>query len=161
MKRQIRWNVFESNSSSMHSLTINSLGAEYSSLSVDQDTNKVFTKFGEFGWGYDVYRNAKMKLSYLVTMLIETHRDCMSLDELCETEDFKKINDAVAEYMNCDGIIIDEEIGKSTWNENCNTHSGYIDHQSICNIDELLEECTIKDFIFDTGIELIIDNDNY
>ena len=39
---------------------------------------------------------------------------------------------------------------------------GYIDHQSIDTIDNLMKEynCTIEEFIFDKGITLVIDNDN-
>lgn len=49
MKRQVRRNVFETNSSSMHSLSIAKEGVtEY--LHVDEYTNKVITEFGEFGW---------------------------------------------------------------------------------------------------------------
>ena len=49
MKRQIRRKVFETNSSSMHSLTVEKKGiTEY--LHVDEDENKVIVNFGEFGW---------------------------------------------------------------------------------------------------------------
>lgn len=165
MKRQIRKGIFESNSSSMHSLSIRCLGAGESNLRVDRDTNKVFTKFDEFGCGYDVYTDATTKLSYLMTMLVTTHRECLSVEELYETADFKRINDVVAAHCKCDGIIIDDYVAESNWNKGCNTHNGYIDHQSVCSIDEFLNgnkgSCAIEDFIFDTGIELIIDNDNY
>ena len=48
MKKQIRRKVFETNSSSMHSLTVEKKGiTEY--LHVDEDENKVIVNFGEFG----------------------------------------------------------------------------------------------------------------
>ena len=167
MKRQIRRNVFETNSSSMHSLSICKQGCN-GFLSVDEETNKVITNFGEFGWGYEKYYSASKKLSYLVTMLVETHNECKSMEELCETEDFKNINSVVAEHCDCDGIFIDEEVGvKSyTWNGKEYSyfeHEGYVDHQSVMQINDLLDEygCTIEEFIFDEGIKLIIDNDNH
>lgn len=166
MRRQVRRNVFETNSSSMHSLSIAKKGVtEY--LHVDEYTNKVITEFGEFGWGYEEYNDPETKLSYLVTMLVETHSDCYSLEELYNTEDFKKINDIVAARCECDGVEINEKITqmvsfdgkKYDWN----SHEGYIDHQSVEAIDTLLERynCTIEEFIFDKGITLVIDNDNY
>ena len=162
MRKQTRRCVFESNSSSTHSLTVNKLGCT-GTLEVDEYENKVITQFGEFGWGYDVYNDPETKLSYLVTMLIETHRDCCTLDELYETEDFAMINEAVANYCNCDGIIIDEDLVRcndeeDTW---CD-HNGYIDHQSIMDIGDLLADydCSVEEFIFDRGIVLVIDCDN-
>ena len=167
MKRQIRRGCFETNSSSMHSLTVRKEGVS-GTLHVDEYENKVITHFGEFGWGYDYYTDPENKLSYLVTMLVETHGDCYSMEELCETEDFQKINNAIASYCHCDGILIDEKLEQATsydgikkyeWNE----HEGYVDHQSVESIDSLLEsyDCTIEEFIFDKGIALIIDNDNH
>lgn len=167
MKRQIRRSVFETNSSSMHSLTVRKEGVS-GTLHIDEYENKVITHFGEFGWGYDYYTDPENKLSYLVTMLVETHRDYYSMEELCETEDFQKINNAIASYCHCDGILIDEKLEQATsydgtkkyeWNE----HEGYVDHQSVESIDSLLEsyDCTIEEFIFDKGIALIIDNDNH
>ena len=147
MKRQVRRNVFETNSSSMHSLSIAKRGVtEY--LHVDECTNKVVTEFGEFGWGYDEYNDPETKLSYLVTMIGES-RNCYSIEEVYETNDFKKINDVVSARCECDGIEIKNV-------------DGYIDHQSIDTIDNLLKEynCTIEEFIFDKGITLVIDNDN-
>jgi len=141
MKRQVRRNVFETNSSSMHSLSIAKRGVtEY--LHVDECTNKVVTEFGEFGWGYDEYNDPETKLSYLVTMIGESH-NCYSIKEIYET------NDVVSARCECDGIEIKNV-------------DGYIDHQSIDTIDGLMKEydCTIEEFIFDKGITLVIDNDN-
>lgn len=163
--RQIRNGVFETNSSSMHSLSIKK-GGTYGTLLVDEYENKVITCFGEFGWGYDCYRDPANKLSYLVTMLVETNGNCYSIEELCETEEFQEINSVVAEYCNCDGVLIDEKIEQVNYNGEYyewNEHSGYIDHQSVMNIHDLLNcyDCTIEEFIFNEGVMLIIDNDNH
>lgn len=145
MKRQIRRKVFETNSSSMHSLTVEKLGVtEY--LHVDEVENKVIVNYGEFGWGYDEYTDPETKLSYLITMLAQ-----YSCDDIYDTDEFKEINDIVAQRCECDGILIDE------------SYSGYVDHQSVDNINSLMDEygCTIEEFVFDKGIKLIIDNDNH
>lgn len=148
MKRQVRRKVFETNSSSMHSLTVEKKGIiEY--LHVDDDKNKVIVNFGKFGWGYDEYTDAETKLSYLITMLAEYNS--FSANELYDTDEFRRINDIVASRCECDGIIIYD------------SYDGYIDHQSVERIDSLMSEydCTIEEFIFDSGITLIIDNDNH
>lgn len=163
MKRQIRRNVFETNSSSMHSLTVTPNG-NMDNLIVDEYENKVITEFGEFGWGYDSYCDAATKLSYLMTMIIELNRDCSSLEDFYELADFKRVSKVVSSHCHCDGIKVVSNIGKCSWNDNYNDHDGYVDHQSVCSIDSLLSdygECTIEEFIFDTGVVLTIDNDNH
>ena len=148
MKRKIRKNVFETNSSSSHSLTIDKEGVtEY--LHVDTSSNLVVVNLDEFGWGYDTYNDPETKLSYLLTLLKEyTVASCP--DELYETREFKEINDIVSERCECDGITIHD-------------FDGYVDHQSVDTIDALMKEndCTIEEFIFDPGITLVIDNDNH
>ena len=54
MAQTIRHNIFETNSSSSHSLCIgvsNELSPSY--LTIDYVDNCVHVEFGEFGWGYD------------------------------------------------------------------------------------------------------------
>lgn len=166
MKRQIRKSVFETNSSSMHSLTVMPNG-NMDDLIVDELENKVITEFGEFGWGEDIsYRDAATKLSYLMTMIIELNHDCISVEEFYKLEDFKRVNEVVSNYCHCDGIKVKSKIKKycEEFGKYYNEHDGYVDHESVCSIDHLLTahgKCTIEEFIFDTGIELIIDRDNY
>ena len=53
MKKQIRRGVFETNSSSMHSLSIHRMGI-YTPIKYDDiqdDDNMLHIEFGEFGWG--------------------------------------------------------------------------------------------------------------
>lgn len=145
MKRQVRRKVFETNSSSMHSLTVEKLGVtEY--LHVDEVENKVIVNYGEFGWGYDEYTDPETKLSYLITMLAQ-----YACGDIYDTDEFKEINDIVANRCECDGVLIDK------------SYDGYVDHQSVEDIDSLMDEygCTIEEFIFDKGIKLVIDNDNH
>ena len=100
MAQTIRHNTFETNSSSSHSLCIgvsNELSPSY--LTIDYVDNCVHVEFGEFGWGYDETNDQYDKLSYLVTMLVETEgNDCKSMDDLRNAEGFKLIEDVIKEY---------------------------------------------------------------
>ncbi len=168
MAQTIRHNIFETNSSSSHSLCIgvsNELSPSY--LTIDYVDNCVHVEFGEFGWGYDETNDQYDKLSYLVTMLVETEGNgCKSMDDLRNAEGFKLIEGVIKEYCKCDGIIIDSDIKPATWNENYIDHDGYIDHQS-CedyhSLQHFLNDygITIEQFVFNSDIKLIIDNDNH
>ena len=166
--KTIRQNCFETNSSSSHSLCIgvnNELSPSY--LSIDYVDNCVHVEFGEFGWGYDKTNNQYDKLGYLVTMLVETEgNSCKSMLDLRNTEGFKSIEKVIKEYCNCDGIIIDSKIGPASWNENYTEHDGYIDHQSYedyRSVQDFLNDygITVEQFVFNSDIKLIIDNDNH
>lgn len=176
MKRQIRNNVFETNSSSTHSVSISNKNSNYYNEDclknyIEWD-NKVHVEFGEFGWEVEHYSYPYSKLQYIVTMLVETEgRNVSTVDELFETDGFKLINDAVADYCNCDGIWIDSEMKMDSyeWGEKIETyisHDGYIDHQSCEDYDsvqDFLDDygVDITKFIFDDGVCVITDNDNH
>ena len=116
MKRQIRRGVFETNSSSTHSVSVAHTNAQYYDSNIlnafiDEYDNKVHVRFGEFGWEIENYSFPYDKLQYIVTMLVETEGNNISdIDGLFETDGFKFINDAIADYCHCDGIWIDEDI---------------------------------------------------
>jgi hypothetical protein len=158
--KQIRRNVFETNSSSTHSISIRKdYPLENSWLFVDDD-GYIHAEFGEFGWEIESYTGQIDKLSYLLTMTTYFN-DCdiwyadaervENIERFMQTDDFKQISDAVAEYTGCKGIVIDDS-------------SGYIDHQSVyCStLDEFLNynSTSILEFIFG-GVVVHTDNDNY
>lgn len=63
MKMTVRRGVFESNSSSTHTVAVANF--EYS---IDDALNlKEHISVGEFGWGYDEYNDSINKLSYFLT----------------------------------------------------------------------------------------------
>lgn len=174
---QIRSSVFETNSSSTHSVSISRKNSNYydaSSLNffIDDDDNKVHVKFGEFGWEIESYWSPYDKLQYIVTMLVETEgNNITSVDDLFKTDGFKLINDAVADYCNCDGIWIDEDmkLNSYTWDGKTHyyiDHDGYIDHQS-CedykSVQDFLDDycLDVTKFIFDNGVVVHTDNDNH
>ena len=176
MKRQIRNSVFETNSSSTHSVSISNKRSYYYGKDCLENyiglDNKVHVEFGEFGWEMEHYYSPYDKLQYIVTMLIETEgRSISSVDELYETDGFKLINDTIANYCNCDGIFIDSEMEMDSyeWDGNVEvyvSHDGYIDHQShedYHSVQDFLKDYNvdITKFIFDEGVCVITDNDNH
>ncbi len=157
MKITIRRKVFETNSSSTHSISISGKSSrDKSYLSIDPNTNKVKVSFGEFGWGYEKLSSQLEKLSYLITMAFETERyELKSIEDFYNGEGFILLNDEISKYCNCNGIEINDKICE-----------GYIDHQSTedySSLKDFLEQNNISviDYVFDNSIQMIIDNDNH
>ena len=104
MKRVIRNNVFETNSSAVHSLCISKDGLEPSNLPVDEDGYILidFGSFGEYDMGITTYDQA-MKLSYLAT-------ECYYLNhwgiDIEESYCWKYICEAVCKYTGAKGIKV-------------------------------------------------------
>ena len=161
--KQIRRNVFETNSSSTHSISFSSKkkALEDSTLKIEDD-GYIHTEFGEFGWEIENYTRQEDKLQYLITMIA-----CMngcnpmwndeSFDkfrtEITELDDFKILNEEIIKHTGCEnGLYIDES-------------DGYIDHQSV-------ENGSLKSYLRDWGVKNCIefifgdvivhtDNDNH
>src|SRR4051812_15125515 len=66
MKTKIRRGVFETNSSSCHSISIASGGEVDDKLYVDEH-GVCEIHPGEFGWGIDIHRDAATKAAYALT----------------------------------------------------------------------------------------------
>lgn len=151
MKIQIRKNVFETNSSSVHSLAISRDGLEPSRLLKDKN-NKIVTDFGSFGKDLCLYGSQEEKLSYLITCLAYMSNDFGSAEGVYNNYLFEDVEDAICEYAGVDGIKI----------------LGYvepeIDHQSIPNdsgdmIINICDEDEIVNFVFNKHISLKTDCD--
>lgn len=162
--RQVRQCVFETNSSSTHSVTVRKKGLEPNYMKVHPD-GYIHTELGEFGWEIETYDTQEDKLSYLVTMLAEKcgcfgskfYRGEVSLEraisELMETKEFKRISKKIGEYADCAGVFIDPS-------------EGYIDHQSheeYATLREFLSDYRINiiEFVFGRGVAVHTDNDNH
>jgi hypothetical protein len=173
MKRQVRRNVFETNSSSVHSISLSNGGTlEQSHLYVNDETNKIRVNFGEFGWGYERLNSQSEKLEYLLTMAMSTEgRKLSAPEEFIETEGLKLLNDEIANYCNCDGIEIIGKMEADSWSYNGKTehyisYDGYIDHQSVEGYSSLKDfldknDTTVVDYVFNSKVSMIIDNDNH
>lgn len=134
---QIRYNIFETNSSSTHSFIIDSSehrrNITYEELKTKKNTKKISIPTGEYGWGYDELETPWEKMSYMATYAVISN----------QIDDFEQ---TLSEYLNIQVKIKIED--------------GYgIDHQSIDRAAEMYEN--LIDTIFRAGGVIIIDNDNH
>jgi hypothetical protein len=166
--RQIRQCVFETNSSSTHSLVVRGRGRPLSDFFLHiEDDGYVHTSFGEFGWGYDVLYGQDEKLSYLCTMAACADSSMASNDDFYKNPEFQAINDVIKEKCGCRGLIIDTLITKKVSKDGVTSWTvfdGYVDHQSAYgSLQAFLDDygVTIEQVIFSPAVEIIIDNDNY
>jgi hypothetical protein len=152
---QVRRGVFETNSSSTHSVCI--ARGEYVSakLRVEDGILRIFT--GEFGWGPDRFTDAPTKAAYCLTWI----------KEMGDSED--KTNMLINVLKQHTGANAVEfvpaftEESKSEWDF---YQWGYIDHQSLEGDGNALikaweSEDTLAAFIFNSDSILVIDNDNH
>lgn len=150
--KSIRKSVFETNSSSTHSISIDATGVCEPNLSVENGICQIYG--GEFGWEVEDYRDARTKASYCLTYIMtiirdEARRDCLGI---MLTKVVKEVTGA-RDVMFC-------ECGKRHWDDKPNY--GYIDHQSDYVCAEAFEsEEALKQFIFCPGSVLHTDNDNH
>lgn len=104
MKETMRKNVWETNSSAVHSLVVCKDGLEPSHLPVDANGYILtdFGSFGEYNMGLTTYDQAT-KLSYLAT-------ECYYLNhwdkELDEYYGWRDICDAICEYSGAKGVKV-------------------------------------------------------
>lgn len=179
--RKIRTSVFETNSSSVHSISISSKEISTHSryqkeklgdLRVDKKTNKVPCRFGNYGWEIAMYTTQQSKLSYLLTMVAETEgRYLEDTNAFFELPGYRMLNDLVAERCRCDGLDVKSEIGMEEFVYNGESEKqlyidGGIDHQSCEDYDSLADfleanDVTAEEFIFADGVVLHTGNDNY
>ena len=138
----IRRSVFETNSSSMHTLVIAGTDHLDDKLFIDQDgVCKIF--FGEFGWGPDVYYDAASKASYCLT--------AASANNNVEQLDMLQL--VIKQQTGATEVVFEDMSGCNEW--------GYVDHQSSDAANDAFEnEETLKAFIFNKDSKLVIDNDN-
>ena len=122
MYYKIREGIFETNSSSTHSVTLRrSIDSPQKEIIVDSD-DYVHVKFADFGWGYERISDSYTKLQYLLTLAWNCSKDKIEekyapfeedkdyIDLFYELEDFQNINQAVKLHCNCDGIIMDSKL---------------------------------------------------
>ena len=155
---QIRKNVFETNSSSTHSLVISTKERSYD-YSLPVEDGVLTIPFGEFGWGPDILSTPIEKLSYLITDRIDLYDipEDIKDDEgavqalIMESEPICEIVDAIK----CCCAKVEEvrfEIGDS-WNP-----FGYVDHESCGTSHE--DSLSIEEIAFSNKVIIMIDNDN-
>jgi len=137
-----RTNVFETNSSSSHSISIASSGT-LDTLEMDENAT-ITLNGGQFGWGYDEYCDALTKANYCA---VDCHKDSRMEQMLI---------DVIMEHTGCREVVLNIE---TDWNSG---NWSYIDHQSQGTSHEAFcDKETLKQFIFNPNSWLIIDNDNH
>lgn len=136
MKQQIRKQLFETNSSSVHSLVVDPGGMEKSKLKQDEN-GYIHVKYGEFGKEFEIYNTQEDKLSYIISLMWYL---AGRGDSICYFSMFKYLEDAIKDYTGASGLIIEK--GEPA-----------IDHQSIpdyardCVVD-LYDTDAVMNFVF-------------
>lgn len=147
---KIRKNVFETNSSSTHSLVLSKKDRGWNfDLPVDED-GVLTVKFGEFGWGPQVLSTPMEKLSYLITDRGPTYEDGYFEELIEESDELQKIVNIIKEQ--CPYV-------KEVWfepNDDDYYRFGYVDHES----DGTSYGMSIKELVFSNDVIILIDNDN-
>jgi len=150
MKRKIRKNVFETNSSSVHSIVFSKVGIEPSEFVLNEDNELVIT-YGNFdSWeSYGEYNDQFTKLSYLVTLCYY----CFPEDSSIYNEsNFLNINEAVCKYTGASRIVVSDAI-EPELNHQLIPDFGDIDLLNTWNEDEVIN------FVFNKNVSLLLDRD--
>jgi hypothetical protein len=162
---QIRRGVFETNSSSSHSISICEAAPMVYDLPVTAN-KKVRVRCGEFGWGVYSFSDSETKLSYLVTALCQGIPFIEKGAELPVFEEYISNSPHYSHYNRLVNVIkecCDATLEIVPGNDEFYPY-GYIDHQSSSvAFDEVLNkgELHICKFLFCAHSILKIDNDNH
>jgi hypothetical protein len=150
--RQIRQGVFETNSSSTHSVTI------YGSDKYVCPKYIPPIEFGEYGWEQNLYTDYTDKLSYVITMLA-TKNDINTFEDFLKLKEFRWLKEAIESHC---GQVLEVRPQNSDWSS-----LGHVDHQSDEVLDDFLvpDELEFKvkvlDFVFNEKYAFETDNDNH
>ena len=154
--KNIRHSVFETNSSSTHSISISSNTNTLDTLPVDEE-GKLHVEFGEFGWEEETYRDAGNKLMYAATWVFghepDTEYGTGNIKEFIKYKTM--LEEVLKEQTGAKEIIYKKEKGR--WSP-----TGYIDHQSSDVCEEAFESKEkLRNFIFNPTSYFETDNDNH
>ena len=147
--KKIRVSVFETNSSSMHSLSI---GSNKKMEVLDEEkTEEIILGIGEYGWGPENLTTWLEKADYLAVEAINR-----------EDEDKKgKLLEALSlAFPNAtfEFALLEPENDKDI--DETKTYSGYIDHQSVGTVwSDLKTVEEVFRVVFGNSI-IVVDNDN-
>ena len=149
MNKVTRVGVFETNSSSTHSISIAGWSpSKKDTLTVENGVVSIFP--GEFGWEEVTYHDAASKASYCYTYAKQTNRP-----ELLE-----RLAAVIVAETGCKVVQFETAGGEGY-------SYGYIDHQSCEKGDDdpgaraLKSDESARNFIFNPKSVLVTDNDNH
>lgn len=151
----IRHGIFETNSSSTHSISIAEARPNevYSVMLPDKNGNIVLTG-GEFGWEQETYNDAVTKANYMLV-----YADGWAGDN--KEKFLVSLKEVIQEQTQCNEVIFQSE-KRYEWSET--PDFGYIDHQSVESSDYdyvFADKEKLKQFIFNRNSTLTTDNDNH
>lgn len=154
MKYNIRRSVFETNSSSVHTIQYKHITRQPSKLRIYSKDHKVHVSCSEFGKDLCIYDTQQEKLSYLVTLIAYASGAVWDydLDELYEKYEFELLEGYIKEYCGCEGIVV-TNLRKADIDHQSQPESGWIDFINMYDKD------TVLDFIFSDEIALKTDCD--
>lgn len=137
--------VFETNSSSSHSVTIADSGELLDTLKVDTN-GTVHLETGEYGWEVEDYYHPFDRASYAATFAANSSSE----------QYIQMLYDVIKEHTCCRNVIINGK--KDARNE---IDYGYIDHQSWDEAARIFESKeSLKNFLFNPRSSFRTDNDN-
>lgn len=154
---KIRKNVFETNSSSSHSLVYSKKDRGYSHCMPLNEDGNLIVEFREYGWGPDVLNTPYEKLCYVFTRIAIDYdwEEYMNQNEYDRVVPEGFLEDSRTQIIlnalerNC-GISLEDIIFEAP------DRYFNIDHLSA----NLLDKEDISDIIFNNSILILIDNDN-
>ena len=149
--KTIRHQMFETNSSSSHSVSITETQNLLGTIDLDDNGDINFNDerfIKEFGWDIEEYTDAPTKAAYLVVALNNRSDDRL----------INMFVNVLKYQTGANNVIIHEQMRPPD-----QTYSDWhIDHQSYDVADEVLtDEESIRHFIFNADNILKIDNDNH
>ena len=167
MRKVIRYAIWESNSSSMHTLTVR--GKRNVDNSYYPSNVNIEICLDEYGWDGDPCDDFRSKLAYAMSMVLNTeypefhyyHEDDFIVDQniLESLDGYKLLLDAINKHVKCERVIIKRK-------DNAYFPYGYIDHQSYEDygcLQDFLDDWNVdaERYLFDDGVVVHIDNDNH
>lgn len=166
--KQIRQGVFETNSSSTHSITIAKDGEGLMQSWIPDDNGNITVVNDDFGWEEADYTDPSIKASYLsiyVRDWIRTKDHNKNGSKIVDIETRNKFKQILIDVIQTQTGAKNVELA---WGEEgmggYYGFNGYIDHQSVENrdYDYLFEDPElIRQFIFNSNSVLHTGNDNH
>jgi hypothetical protein len=155
--RQIRNGVFETNSSSMHSLVIKKNGGYYTNEELNEDlwlSKGIWEIWSDekisFGrYPFKCLATFESKVRYAIASLCGYRSDC--------EEKFKEIENIVTDVVwECNGIKLPER----RWSDSGELSYGYVDEDILTPF--LNDECiSLREFLTNKKYVVIVDGDEY
>lgn len=147
--KKIRSGIFETNSSSSHSIVISSENYVF------PKNDEIYIETGEYGWEIETYESFSDKVSYALTFAVNYNPEKLEMLNRVLTNSLPltkilyrglKYEDYI-EYLN---------------DESYHYGLGYIDHQSVDRAAKIFKsEEDLFDFLFSENSYFTTDNDNH